>query len=110
MSDTLGKPKLFLKQGCPFCFKVRLFLLETGLVDKVELVQGGAPADEQRLRDELAHHVPKVSFPIARFGADDYLVGSDEIIDRLAASAAVSIADLPTFKAYVDGPFSQLPI
>jgi glutathione S-transferase len=108
MTGTSGRPKIFLKAGCPFCFKVRLFLLEAGLVDKVELIQGSTSEEEQTLRNELAHHVLKVSFPIARFGDDDYLVGSDEIIDRLAESAAISITDLPTLKAYVDGPFSQL--
>jgi len=108
MTDTAGKTTLFFKEGCPFCFKVRLFLLEAGLVGKVELIQGTTPADEQRLREDLAHHVSKVSFPIARFGDGDFLVGSDEIIERLARSAAISIADLPTLTAYVDGPFSQL--
>lgn len=108
MSDTESKPVLFMKKGCPFCLKVRLFLLESGLLPNVEVREGASPAEEQALRDELSPHVGKVSFPAAKFGADDYVVGSDEIIERLAKEAAVASGDLPTLTAYVDGPFRTL--
>ncbi len=108
MQEPLAKPVLFVKHGCPFCLKVRLFLLEAGLLDKVELREASIPDEEERLRNELSAHVDKVSFPTARFGTDDYLTESDDIIARFAAVSGTQPERLPTFRAYVDGPFAQL--
>ena len=102
------KPILYVKYTCPFSLKVRLFLLEAGKLDSVELREAKEPGQDEAIRRELDGRVAKVSYPTAMFGSDDFLTESDDIISRFAEMYDVRPQDLPTFKAYVDGPFAQL--
>ena len=103
------KPVLYLKKGCPFSFKLRLFLLEAGLLDRFairEFAEG--TAEEEAIRDELAAHFDKVSFPAAQIAAGRYEKDSDALVSRFAEEADVDPSDLPTFQAYVTGPFNTI--
>ena len=107
MQNDTVKPVIFVKHTCPFCFKVRAFLLEAGLAGEVELREATTPDEEEALHRELSTKAAKVSFPTIRLG-DEYLGGSDEIIERLARLHRVRQETLPTLRAYLDGPFAQL--
>ncbi len=108
MQEPQAVPVLFVKHTCPFCLKVRLFLMEAGLIDQVELRETVTASDEDALRTELSVRLGKASFPTARFGTDDYVTESDDIIARFAALSGIRPENLPTFRAYTDGPFAQL--
>lgn len=101
------KPVLFVKHTCPFSLKLRLYLLEAGLLDRVNLRESRTPAEEEAMRRELSPHLAKVSYPAARFGGE-YLTESDDIIARFAKDGGRPPEQLPTYQAYVDGPFAQL--
>ncbi|MDB5685928.1 MAG: hypothetical protein JWR77_517 [Rhizorhabdus sp.] len=100
MSTENECPVLYFNQQCPFCLKVRIFLLESGLRSAVDVREfaPGSPG-EAAIRAELAPHFEKVTFPTARFGTE-YVNDSDAIIARLAASADVDPAALPVLASY----------
>ncbi len=100
MSTGQVRPVLYFNAQCPFCLKVRIFLLESGLRSTVDVREftPGSP-EEAEIRAELTPHLEKVSFPTARFGSD-YINDSDAIIERLAAGADVDPASLPVLASY----------
>jgi len=107
MPDESFRPTVYLLDGCPFCFKVRLFLLESGLQDAVEIKvfpHGGN--EEARARAEVAPHVQKMSFPAARLAPDRYMTESDAIIEALGKPSGARSG--PVLQAYVEGPFKQM--
>jgi hypothetical protein len=109
MSDTAFRPVVYLKNKCPFCMKVRIFLLESGLNGKVD-VRDFAPGTEQEqaIRAELEPNLEKVSFPAAQTAAGRYMTDSDGIIAELATHAGVDVASMPVLAAYLEGPFQQI--
>lgn len=109
MTDSRFKPIVYLKQNCPFCMKVRLFLLEAGLGEAVE-TRNFAPGEpeEAAIRAELSPHFEKPSFPAAQLEPGRYLADSDEIVARLAAWSGRDLATMPVYRNYVDGPFAGM--
>ncbi|GLR46116.1 hypothetical protein GCM10007880_66340 [Mesorhizobium amorphae] len=108
MTNETFKPIVYLKENCPFCLKVRLFLLESGLASEVEsrdFVPG--TAREQEIRTELLPHVDKVSFPCAQLEPGRYVTESDDIVAFFAAKAGRDPARLPVYRNYVDGVFAM---
>ena len=102
------RPVVYLKEKCPFCMKVRIFLLESGLQDHVEVKDFAPGADQEKaIRGELEPHLEKVSFPAAQPAPGQYMTDSDAVIGRLASDAGRP-AQGPVLKAYVEGPFQQL--
>jgi glutathione S-transferase len=108
MISKAFKPIVYLKENCPFCLKVRLFLLESGLASEVES-RDFAPATEreQEIRTELLPHVDKVSFPAAQLEPGRYVTESDDIVAFFAAKAGRDLASLPVYRNYVDGVFAM---
>ena len=109
MSDARFRPVAYLKKACPFSLKVRIFLLETGLLDKIEVheVAPGTPEDAE-VRKELEPHFGKVSFPSAQIAPGEYIGDSDAIVARFAEMVAADPERLPTLTMYKDGAFQQL--
>jgi hypothetical protein len=109
VSDPHFRPVVYLKKACPFSLKVRLFLLESGLIDKVD-VREAAPdsAEDKAIRSELAPHFDKVTFPSAQVAPGTYMSDSDAIVARFAEMVAADPDHLPTLKMYKDGAFQQL--
>ena len=109
MSSEPFTPVLYLKDKCPFCLKVLIFLLEAGLLDDVE-IRSFVPGDaeEEALRNELAPHFEKVTFPAAQIERGVYMKDSDAIIAHFSGQAGVDPADLPVLQWYATGPASQL--
>ncbi|WP_313807850.1 glutathione S-transferase N-terminal domain-containing protein [Sphingobium sp.] len=102
-------PEIYLKQGCPFCFKLRLFLLEAGMIDIVHIAEyaPGTAAEKQK-KEELSHHFDSGTFPVAQTAPGAYLKDSDAIIAYFGAQSGVNPEDMPTLKAYIAGPFASL--
>lgn len=108
MIDTHFKPIVYLKQNCPFCMKVRLFLLEAGMEDDVETrdFAPGTP-EEEVIRTEILPHVEKASFPTAQIEPGRYIAESDAIVSFLAETSGRDPAHMTVFRNYVDGPFTM---
>ncbi|KAA0116690.1 glutathione S-transferase domain-containing protein [Methylobacterium sp. P1-11] len=104
MTDATFKPTVYLKTGCPFCLKVRLFLLETGQLDQVVLREF-VPGDDEvtAIRALLAPVVEKVTFPTAELTPGRFTTESDAIVAYFAKLAGVDPDALPTYRSYLDG-------
>ncbi len=109
MTDASFRPTIYLKEKCPFCMKIRIFLLESGLRDGVEVKEfaPGTP-QEQEIRDAVSPHLEKVSFPAAEVAPGEFLADSDGIISRLAQGVGHDSGQMPVLRAYLDGPFQQI--
>lgn len=109
MTEGNFKPIVYVKAGCPFCLKVRIMLLETGLLDKTEIREFEPGSDlEQAIRAEITPHLEKISFPAAQIAVGHFLSDSDAIVGHFAEGVKVDPATLPTLNAYIEGPFKQL--
>lgn len=108
MTDTRFKPIVYLKQNCPFCMKVRLFLLEAGMENDVEMRDfvPGTP-EEDAIRAEILPHVEKASFPTAQLEPGRYVAESDAIVSLLAKTSGRDPARMTVYCNYVDGPFAM---
>lgn len=104
MADAFT-PVLYVKEGCPFSLKVRLFLLEAGLLDTVKVVQAVSPEDHRQLADMLITRIGKASFPTAEIAPGQLLTESDALIDHFAKAASVDPVGLPTYQAYAASIF-----
>jgi hypothetical protein len=94
-------PILYLKDTCPHCLKLRLFLLEAGLLDGFEQrisTQGNEV--ERAIREELAPHFDKVTFPTVQHAPGGYMQDSDAIIAHYGCEAGIDPAALGVFTAY----------
>jgi glutathione S-transferase len=109
MTNSAFKPIVYLKQNCPFCLKVRLYLLEAGMLDAVEIHDfvSGSKLEED-IRGELSPHLAKVSFPAAQLEPGRYIAESDDIIAFLAVKSGREPASLPVLGNYVEGPFKMM--
>ncbi|MBX5192741.1 glutathione S-transferase domain-containing protein [Rhizobium sp. NZLR3b] len=108
MTSETFKPIVYLKENCPFCLKVRLFLLEAGLASDVEsrdFVPG--TEQEEKIRAELSPHLDKVSFPSAELEPGRYVAESDDIIAFLAVKAGRDPASMTVYRNYLDGVFAM---
>lgn len=107
MTNTGFTPTLYLKENCPFCLKIRIFLLEAGLGDQIrtrDFVEGSD--EEASVRAELLPHFEKVSFPAAQFEPGHYIAESDDIIATLAEKSGRDPATMTVYRNYTNGAFA----
>lgn len=109
LEPASSKPVIYLKQGCPFCFKLRLALLEAGMLDSVELIEFAEGTDEQaQIRDKLSSILEELSFPAAEVQPGKFIKGSDTLIEYFLDQQGLEAEVLPTLQSYIHGPFAQL--
>ncbi|TCU53606.1 glutathione S-transferase-like protein [Novosphingobium sp. PhB57] len=98
------RPVLYLKSTCPHCLKLRIFLLEAGLLERFDqrIFTQGDDA-EAAIRADLAAHFDKVTFPAVQYEPGRFMKDSDAIIAHYAAVAGVDVEGLPIFAAYAQG-------
>ncbi|NLS21124.1 glutathione S-transferase domain-containing protein [Rhizobium sp. P40RR-XXII] len=109
MTKTTFKPVVYFKHNCPFCLKVRLYLLEAGMMEAVE-IRDFVPGSKQEedVRAELSPHLAKVSFPAAQLEDGRYIAESDDIIAFLAAKSGRDPAGLPVLGNYIEGALKPM--
>ena len=97
-------PAVYFRENCPFCLKVRLFLLEADLSGEVE-IREFAPGskEEEEIRAQLHETLGKASFPAAQIGPATYMTESDDIIAFLAGRSGREPRNLPILKSYIEG-------
>lgn len=103
MSTETFIPTIYSKHGCPYCFKLRLFLRETDQLDRVIIVEGSDDVEHKKLAEFLSEKVGKASFPTAEIARGIYLPESDDLVAHFAALAGVSPLDYPTYQAFAAG-------
>lgn len=105
----LFRPVLYVKDLCPWCLKLRIFLLEAGLSDRFDW-RFFAPGDvaEDRIRAELAPWCEMVSFPTVEIAPGRFIQDSQAIIDHYAAEFGVDVGKLYTLDQYVRGPLARI--
>jgi hypothetical protein len=87
--------------------KLRLFLVDAGLIDQVDVRLYEQDSEGLReIRAALSKHMPKVGFPTAELRPGEFKAESDELIAWFAGSGAVDPAALPTYQDFVTGMFS----
>ncbi|MBC2665864.1 glutathione S-transferase domain-containing protein [Novosphingobium flavum] len=97
------KPVLYLKAACPHCFRTRLFLLDSGQLDRFEtreFVPG--EASEAAVRAELAPHFAKPTYPTVQYAPGQFQNESADIIARYSEGLDPD-RPLPVFRAWLDG-------
>ncbi len=109
MSQADFRPIAYLKDGCPWCLKFRLFLLEAGLREHFEFREFVAGDDrEAAIREELAPHFAKPSFPTVQIAPGVYMRESDDLIAHYADAYGIDVASLPTLDQYIRGPLVRI--
>jgi hypothetical protein len=110
MTPAGFKPKAYLKDGCPYSFKLLLFLSEAGLIDRIDVVRcDPGSADFDRTKDRLARATGhEAAFPTVEIEPGRYLVDSDRLIDHFAGLFKVDPGVLPALSFYKASVFPQL--
>lgn len=110
MSTDPFKPKAYLKDGCPFSFKLLLFLAEARLAPEVELIRcdpEAAEFDAVKSQLQAARHEP-ATFPTVEVEPNRYLADSDALIRHFASQHNIDVDTLPAFSFYVQTLLPQL--
>jgi len=109
MSHSDFRPVVYLKDTCPWCLKFRLFVLEAGLREHFEFREF-VPGDDREaaIREELAPHFAKPSFPTVQIAPGVYMRESDDLIAHYADAYGVDAAALPTLDQYIRGPLVRI--
>ena len=108
MTDTPARPTLYLKQSCPFCLKLRIFLTEAALADRFDMVvfeDGDETHRAMRERIEAQGH--QASFPAAELTPGKIETGTDDLIAQFANEAGADPSAMPLFNYYTSGVFPE---
>lgn len=100
---------LYVKEHCPFCFKVQLFLLEASLIDQVQVEQflPGTP-QEAIIRSALDSAPAKASFPTLKLADGQWIADSDAIVAHVAEVAGIDTANYPLYVEYTQSILPNL--
>jgi len=105
---TAKRTRIYLKKTCPFCLKLRIFLTEAGIADRMDFVvfsDGDATHESLRSRMKAAGQEP--SFPAAELTEGTLSTGTDDLIAHFAKQAGVDPKSLPLLAYYSDGVFPK---
>lgn len=104
------KPTVYLREGCPFSFKFLLFLAESGLRDRFELIRCNPDAPEfEAIKSRLQAGLHKsATFPTVEVAPGRYMSDSDALIRHYASDNGIEAARLPALSFYVETIFPQL--
>jgi glutathione S-transferase len=100
--------KVYLKNTCPFCLKLRIFLTEAGVADRADFVvfQDG-DATHQSLRSRMQAAGQEPSFPAAEIEPGKLSTGTDALIAHFAKGTGVDPATLALLSYYSEGVFQK---
>jgi hypothetical protein len=96
-------PVLYLKAGCPHCFRVLVFLCDSGQIGRFTLrTFTPGDAEEASIRAKLTPHFAKVTFPTVQYASGLFQNESGDIITRYSEGLPTD-RTLPVFRAWVEG-------
>ena len=98
-------PIAYIKTNCPFSFKFRLFVTESGLTENFAFVEldVNAPShtvDKANLKAMIGH---AHTFPVVEVSAGEYIDDSDALISHFAGLHGVDHSQLATLNFYRNG-------
>ncbi len=110
MNANAFKPKVYVKEGCPFSFKYMLYMAEAGLLDQIELVRMD-PADPsyEATKSKLSEGLGKAAtFPTVELEPGHFMSDSDQLIERFAQQSGRPADEMPVLSFYKETIFPQL--
>lgn len=110
MNAIAFKPKAYLREGCPFSFKLLLFVAEAGISNQMKLIRCKPEApDFEAIKAKLQSGLnAAVTFPTVEVEPDRYLSDSDALIGYFAAKHNIDVQKLPALSFYTQTIFPQL--
>jgi len=110
MSTETFKPKVYVREGCPFSLKLLIFLAEARLLDQVEIVRldPAGPdfeATKARLREGLGK---PATFPTVEIEPGRYMSDSDALIEHFARAHGRQPDAMPVLAFYKETVFPQI--
>lgn len=110
MSTVPFKPKAYVKEGCPFSFKLLLFLAESGMIQQVEIIHCSPETPEfDAVKSRLEARLRKpATFPTVEIEPDRYLSDSDALVEHFASKRQIDISRLPVLSFYNQTILPQL--
>lgn len=110
VSTVPFKPKVYLREGCPFSFKLLLFLAESDMTRQVEVIRCNPAAPEfSAIKSRLEAGLRKPpTFPTAEIDPDHYLSDSDALVEHFASKRHLDINTLPALSFYRQTILPQL--
>lgn len=110
MNPQSFKPKAYLKDGCPFSFKLWLFLVESDVADQVEVIRCN-PEDPQfaAVSQKLASGLgTRPTFPTVEIEPGRYKSDSDALIEHFSSRSGVNPDQLPALRFYMETILPQV--
>lgn len=110
MSTVSFKPKAYIKEGCPFSFKLLLFLAESGMTGQVDIIRCDPESpqfEEIKSRLQAGLHKP-ATFPTVEIEPGRFLSDSDDLIEHYASLYHIEVNKLPVLSFYLQTIFPQL--
>lgn len=102
------KPKVYMMIECPYCLKLRVFMNEANLDDKVEYVVFHSGDDtHQAVRNRMIEAGQKPSFPTAELEEGKLTAESDFLMEHFAGPDGPKPKDLPLYNYVMDGIFER---
>ena len=109
MADSDFTPRVILKQECPFCLKLMIFLTEAGLAENFRYLTVHGDTDEyEEVRAILEETLGEASFPTVETERHQFMSGSDEIIDFYAEKHGIDRASMKLLTYYEGGVFPAM--
>jgi glutaredoxin len=97
------KARAYLKNSCPFCFKLVMFMSEAGLMDQMEIIciDGENEAELDKYRELLQQQTgEKTSFPTVEIAPGEFNSDSDGLIEFFASKHGIDANNLPGLAYY----------
>lgn len=109
MSESF-KPKAYLRVGCPYSFKLLLFLSEARLLGTVELIRCDPNTGEyEQVKARVSQATGKpTTFPTVEVEPGLYQSDSDALIEHFARKHGVDPGTLTALVFYRESIFPQL--
>jgi hypothetical protein len=110
MSSGEFKAKAYVREGCPFSFKLLVFISEAALLDRFEIVRL-KPSDPgfEAQKDKLSKGLGKAAtFPVVEVEPGKYATDSDRLIELYAAEVGLKPDAMPVLAFYKETIFPQL--
>ena len=102
MNIQAFKPRAFLKEGCPFSFKLWLFMVEAGIADEIEVIRCDPRSSSfAQIKADLAKGLGRAAtFPTVEIEPGRYQSDSDALIRHFASRNNIDPGRLPALAFY----------